>query len=56
MKKAILFTLILVSAIVMHAQEVRFTKSPSAVKQGDKVTLSFKVSGQTDIEAAVLDK
>ena len=55
MKIKIILPVFLILCICASAAEVRFTKKPQAVKKGDKVIITFSVSGQTDVEVAVLN-
>jgi len=55
MKAEVLFLCLLSACAAGRAAEVEFTVTPTAKKQGDKVTIAFTVSKPTDVEVAVMN-
>jgi len=43
------------AAMTVEPEAVKFTKPPAATTVGEKTTISFAVSGKTDVEVAILD-
>ncbi len=46
---------LLTEVSVVSANEPAFTVKPAAARDGERVRISFAVSGPTDVEVAVLD-
>jgi hypothetical protein len=56
MKRLMIPSAVLALGTLAAAGEVQFSSKPAAAKAGDKVKITFSVSGPTDVEVAVLGR
>jgi len=55
MRTTVVFLGILAVGSTASAAEVQFAKEPTAVRSGEKVTITFTVAAPSDVEVAILD-
>jgi sugar lactone lactonase YvrE len=54
-KAAFLLVVLSLSAVATCGEEVKFASRPTAKKAGEKVTITFSVTGPTDVSVAIVD-